>query len=124
MSTAAHARLNTTFRALRHTNFQLWFFGQGISLIGTWMQSMAQQVLVYRLTGSATALGIVSFIQVVPLLPFALWGGALADRVSKRDLILVTQTLMLVQAAVLGVLTWLGIVQVWHVYVMAFLLGA
>ncbi len=115
---------STAFRALRHPNFQLWFFGQGISLIGTWMQSVAQQVLVYRITGSASALGIVSFIQVVPLVPFALWGGTLADRVSKRNLILVTQTIMLLQSAILGILTWTGAVQVWHVYLMALLLGA
>ena len=118
------ARAGTAFRALKHRNFQLWFFGQGISLIGTWMQAVAQQVLVYRITGSASALGIVSFIQVVPLLPFGLWGGTLADRVSKRNLILVTQTIMLVQSAILGILAWTSIVQVWHVYVMALLLGA
>ncbi len=117
------ARLGTTFRALKHRNFQLWFFGQGISLIGTWMQSMAQQVLVYRLTGSASALGIVSFIQVVPLIPFGLWGGTLADRVSKRQVILVTQTLMMVQAALLAALTWTNKVEIWHVYLMALLLG-
>ncbi len=120
MTTAA---VGTAFRALKHRNFQLWFFGQGISLIGTWMQSMAQQVLVYRLTGSASALGIVSFIQVVPLLPFGLWGGTLADRVSKRNVILLTQALMMVQAVLLAVLTWTSSVQIWHVYVMALLLG-
>jgi len=87
------------------------------------MQTMAQQVLVYRLTGSASALGIVSFMVVVPLIPFALWGGSLSDRVSKRKLLLITQTLMLVQSIVLGVLTWTGTVEIWHVYVMAFLLG-
>src|SRR5512142_798699 len=103
---ASNARRAAMFRALRHRNFQLWFFGQGISLVGTWMQSMAQQVLVYRLTGSASALGLVSFIQVVPLIPFGLWGGTLADRVSKRQVILVTQTLMTVQAALLAALTW------------------
>lgn len=119
----SNARVSTTFRALRHRNFQLWFFGQGISLIGTWMQSMAQQVLVYRLSGSASALGMVSFIQVVPLLPFALWGGTLADRVSKRSVILVTQTLMMLQAAALAFLTWTNTVEIWHVYLMAFLLG-
>lgn len=84
---------------------------------------MAQQLLVYRLTGSASALGIVSFIQVVPLVPFALWGGTLADRVPKRTLIIITQTLMMMQAFLLGVLTWTGIVQIWHIYLMAFLLG-
>ena len=117
------AQFGTAFRALRHRNYRLWFFGQGLSLIGTWMQSMAQQVLVYRLTGSASALGIVSFMQVIPLVPFALWGGSLSDRVSKRTLLLTTQTLMLCQAIVLAVLTWTGAVQIWHVYLMAFLLG-
>jgi len=117
------SRLGTTFRALRHRNYQLWFFGQGVSLIGTWMQSMAQQVLVYRLTGSAVSLGIVNFMTVIPLLPFSFWGGSLADRVSKRKILLVTQTLMLVQAVVLALLTWTGLVRVWHVYLMAFILG-
>jgi MFS family permease len=116
-------RLSITFRALRHRNYQLWFFGQGVSLVGTWMQSMAQQVLVYRLTGSAISLGIVNFMTVLPLLPFSFWGGSLADRVSKRNILLVTQTLMLIQAAVLAALTWSGMVRVWHVYLMAFLLG-
>ncbi len=85
---------------------------------------MAQQVLVYRLTGSASALGIVSFMQVVPLVPFALWGGTLADRVPKRTVILVTQTLMMVQAALLAILTWTGAVEIWHIYLMSFLLGS
>jgi MFS family permease len=93
-------------------------------MIGTWMQSMAQQVLVYRLTGSASALGIVSFIQVIPLVPFALWGGTLADRFPKRTLIIITQSLMMVQAFLLALLTFTGVVQIWHIYLMAFLLGA
>ena len=115
---------SSAFRAMRHRNYKLWFFGQGLSLIGTWMQSMAQQVLVYRLTGSASALGIVSFMTVLPLVPLALWGGSLSDRVSKRNLLLVTQTMMMLQAILLAVLTWTGIVEIWHVYMMAFLLGA
>ncbi len=119
----AKSRFGTTFRALRHRNYQLWFFGQGVSLIGTWMQSMAQQVLVYRLTNSAVALGIVNLMTVLPLLPFSFWGGSLADRVSKRNILLVTQTMMLLQAAILAILTWTGLVRVWHVYLMAFLLG-
>ena len=115
---------SNAFRALRHRNYKLWFFGQGLSLIGTWMQSMAQQVLVYRLTGSASALGIVSFMTVLPLLPLTLWGGSLSDRVSKRMILLATQTLMLLQAILLAVLTWTGLVEIWHVYLMAFMLGA
>jgi len=112
------------FRALRHRNYRLWFFGQGTSLIGTWMQTMAQQVLVYRLTGSAAALGMINFIAVIPLVPLALWGGSLSDRAPKRTVILITQTIMLVQAFVLAALTWTGVVQVWHVYALAFVLGA
>jgi predicted MFS family arabinose efflux permease len=120
----AKPQRSTAFRALRHRNYKLWFFGQGLSLIGTWMQSMAQQVLVYRLTGLASALGIVSFMTVLPLIPLALWGGSLSDRVSKRNLLLVTQALMTIQAILLAVLTWTGAVEIWHVYSMAFLLGA
>jgi MFS family permease len=88
------------------------------------MQTMAQQVLIYRLTGSAVALGIANFMMVVPLVPLALWGGSLSDRLPKRTIVLTTQTLMLLQALVLAWLTWAGVVEVWHVYVMSFLLGA
>ena len=126
MAASAEAGLHwpATFRALRHRNYRLWFVGQGISLIGTWMQTMAQQVLVYRLTGSAAALGMVNFVAIVPLVPLALWGGSISDRVPKRTIILITQTIMLIQALLLAVLTWTGIVQVWHVMVLAFVLGA
>jgi MFS family permease len=117
------ARFSTAFRALKHRNYQLWFFGQGVSLIGTWMQSMAQQLLVYRLTGSAISLGIVNLMTVIPLLPFSLWGGSLADRVSKRNILIITQTLMAIQAVTLAVLVWTGLVRVWHVYFMALVLG-
>lgn len=113
-----------TFRALRHRNFRLWFMGQGISLIGTWMQTMAQQLLVYRLTGSAAALGMVSFMGLIPLLPLALWGGSLSDRIPKRTVILGTQAGMLLQALLLAGLTLTGVIQVWHVYGTAFLMGA
>lgn len=98
--------------------------GQGLSLIGTWMQNMAQQVLVYRLTGSAAALGIISAIGLIPLVPLALWGGSIADRAPKRTIILIAQTVMMVQAFLLAALTWSGAVQVGHVYVLAFVLAA
>lgn len=98
--------------------------GQGVSLIGTWMQNMAQQVLVYRLTGSAAALGVISAIGLIPLVPLALWGGSIADRAPKRTIILIAQAVMMVQAFLLAVLTWTGAVQVWHVYVLAFVLAA
>jgi MFS family permease len=114
---------SSTFRAFRHVNYRLWFFGQGVSLIGTWMQSMAQQVLVYRLTGSAAALGMVNLMALIPLIPFSLWGGSLSDRISKRKVIIWAQVAMLAQALVLAALTWSGRVQIWHVYVLALLLG-
>jgi len=117
-------RLPATFRALSHRNYLLWFIGQGISLIGTWMQTMAQQVLVYRLTGSAASLGIISFIALLPLIPLSLWGGSITDRFPRRKIILATQAVMLVQAFLLAGLTWSGTVQIWHVYLLAFFLGA
>ena len=77
MQAKLNARSFSTFRALRHRNYKIWFYGQTVSLIGTWMQSMAQQVLIYRLTGSATALGMVNFIALIPLVPLALVGGSI-----------------------------------------------
>src|SRR5512133_471766 len=100
------------FRALRHRNYKLWFFGQTISLVGTWMQTMAEQVLVYRLTGSAAALGMVNFISLIPLIPLALVGGSITDRFSRRTIILFTQTLMMIQAFLLAALTWTGAIRV------------
>ncbi len=121
---AAPHHLPPTFRSLAHRNFRLWFAGQGISLIGTWMQNMAQQVLVYRLTGSAAALGIVSAIGLIPVIPLGLWGGSIADRAPRRTIILLAQAVMMVQAFILAVLTWTGTVRIWHVYLMALLLAA
>ena len=85
---------------------------------------MAQQVLVYRLTGSAASLGIISFIGLIPLIPLSLWGGSIVDRFPRRTVLLITQVVMLVQAILLALLTWSGRVQIWHVYLMAFILGA
>ena len=85
---------------------------------------MAQQVLVYRLTGSAASLGIISFIGLIPLIPLSLWGGSITDRFPKRTIILTTQIIMMIQAFLLAILTWSGTVQIWHVYLMAFILGA
>ena len=116
--------MSSTFRALRHRNYRLWFIGQGISLIGSWMQTMAQQVLIYRLTGSATALGLMSLLGLIPLLPLALWGGSLSDRMPKRTVILVCQVLLMLQAVGLAVVVWTGVVQVWQVYVFSLFLAA
>lgn len=120
---SAH-RARHPFRALRHWNYQLYFVGQLISLSGTWMQTIAQNWLVYRLTGSPASLGILNGLSVLPLLPVALFGGSLADRFPRRWLIVITQSLMMGQAFLLAWLTWSGHVQVWHIWVMAMLLAA
>jgi MFS family permease len=111
------------FTALRHRNFRLFWCGQLVSLIGTWMQGLGQQWLVYVLTGSAFNLGIVSAFQFLPVLFFSLPGGVVADRLPKRTLIICTQTASMLLALTLGLLTWTGVVQIWHVYLLAFLLG-
>jgi MFS family permease len=116
--------LASTFLAMRHRNFRLWFFGQLISLVGTWMQTIAQNWLVYQLTGSAADLGLVSFVGAIPLVPLTLYAGAIADRISKRRIIFFMQATMMVLAFVLAALCWAGVVQVWHVLLLAFLLGA
>jgi MFS family permease len=95
-----------------------------VSLIGTWMQTIAQQWLVYRLTGSATMLGLVSLVPLLPLLPLSIWAGSLADRWPKRNIMLATQTVMMVQAFLLTALVWTNVVDVWHVMVLALILGA
>ncbi|MBW3565293.1 MAG: MFS transporter [Acidobacteria bacterium] len=110
-------------RAFRHRNFALFFSGQIISLIGTWMQSVAQAWLVYRLTGSATMLGIVGFATMIPSFLFASFGGLLADRVSRRRILLWTQILSMTLAFILAVLTLSGMIQVWHILLLATLLG-
>ena len=88
------------------------------------MQTMAQQVLVYRLSGTAASLGIISFIGLIPVIPLSLWSGSISDRFSKRTIILAMQWTMLVQALILAYLSWTGTIQIWHVYVLAFFLGA
>jgi MFS family permease len=115
--------LSRTFASLRHRNYRLFFFGQLVSLIGTWMLIVAQAWLVYELTGSPFKLGIVSFCSGVPVLLFSLWAGVIADRVPKRRLILATQTAMMLLAFILAVDVFAGTVLWWHVAILAFLLG-
>src|SRR3954451_13812314 len=95
--------LQRTFRALRYRNYRLFFVGQGVSQMGTWAQQVAMGWLVYRLTGSALLLGVVAFCANVGILIFGHVAGVLADRIDRRRGVLVTQTLMLVQALVLAV---------------------
>ncbi len=110
-------------RALRYRNFRLFFIGQGISLIGTWMQQVAMSWLVYRLTGSALLLGTVGFCSQIPTFLLASFAGVLADRVSRRNLLVCTQTLSMIQAFVLAALVLTGSVQVWHIIVASIFIG-
>ena len=109
--------------ALRNRNFRVFVMGQLVSLIGTWMQSVAQSWLVYRLTGSAVLLGTVGFASQIPIFLLSPLGGVVADRHERRRVLLLTQSTMMVLATALAVLTLLGHIQVWHVLVLASLLG-
>ncbi len=110
-------------RAMRHRDFRLFFFGQLISLSGSWMQTTAQQWLVYRLTGSQLDLGAVTFAGFLPVLLLSLFMGVIIDRLPRRRILLVTQTWFMMLAAALALITYLGIVQYWHILLLAFLLG-
>ncbi len=112
-----------TFIALRHRNYRLFFFGQMISLIGTWMQTTAQAWLVLEMTHSAWLLGLVGALQFLPVMVLSLFGGVLADRLPKRTALLFTQSSALIQATVMWILVATGTVQIWHIMVLAALLG-
>lgn len=112
-----------TFRSLRIRNYRLFFFGQLISVSGTWMQTVAQSWLVLNLTGSGVALGFTVALQFVPMLLFGMWGGLLADRLDKRRLLVATQVAGGLLAVALWALVATGAVELWMVYVFAFLLG-
>jgi MFS family permease len=113
----------STFGSLHTRNYRLFATGQVISNSGSWMQRVAQDWLVLSLThNSGTALGITTGLQFAPML-FSMWGGAVADRYSKRGILMVTQALMGGLALILGVLALTGTVQIWHVYLLAFALG-
>jgi MFS family permease len=111
------------FRAFRHRNYRLFFSGQIISLVGTWMQSVAQSWLVYRLTGSSLLLGLVGFASQIPVFILAPAGGLLADRYNRHRIVIATQTSSMVLALILSALTLLEHIQVWHVMVLAALTG-
>lgn len=121
--TAPGDRIRIRFRALTHRNFRLFWSGQLISLIGTWMQSVAQGWLMHRLTGSAFMLGLLGFAQFLPVMFLSLWAGVIADRMDKRRLIITTQSLALVQAGALATVVTLGVVQPWMVVCLALVFG-
>lgn len=112
-----------TLRALRHRNYRLFFYGQTLSIIGNWIQQIAMAWLVYRMTESAWLLGVTGFAGQIAILVFAPFGGLWADRFNKHKLLLVTQVVSAVPPLVLAVLTYAGAVEVWHIIVMALVLG-
>ncbi len=115
--------LRLLLRALDHYNFRLFFGGQLISLIGTWMQTIAQSWLVYRLTGSSLLLGSVGFAGQIPVFLMAPIGGAVADRHNRHHVVIITQTASMILAFILAALTLFGVVRIWHIFVLAALLG-
>src|SRR5689334_7931445 len=110
-------------RALSHRNYRLFFSGQTVSLIGTWMTRIATSWLVYRLTGSALLLGVVGFAGQIPSFLLAPFAGVLVDRWNRHRLLVATQVLALVQSLALAVLTLAGLVQIWHVIALSIFQG-
>jgi MFS family permease len=123
LAPAQNPAASQTFSAMRHRNFQLYFGGQLISNIGTWMQIIAQAWVVYQLGHSELTLGIVGFSSAIPVLFISPWAGVIVDRVSRRSLLMLTQAGAMLLAFILAALTFSGIVQEWHVIVLAALLG-
>ena len=108
---------------MQYPNYRRWFVGQLVSLIGTWMQSTAQGFLVFELTHSTAYLGYVGFAAGVPSWLFMLYGGVIADRVARRELLVITQSIMMLLAFILAALTFSRLVQPWHIVLLALALG-
>ena len=121
--TALRRPWQETFAALQHPNYRLWFAGQLVSLVGTWMQSTAQGYLVYDLTKSPAFLGYVGFASGLPSWLFTLYGGVIADRVPRRTMLIITQTTMMLLAFLLAGLVFLDKIQAWQIVLIAFFLG-
>ena len=113
-----------TFASLSVPNYRRYFTGQVVSISGNWMQNVAEMWLVVQLTGSGVSVGLTAALQFLPIMLFGAWGGLLADRVSKRRLLIVTQSLMALPALALWALTVGGSVEIWMVYALVFVRGA
>ena len=122
-SPAGKSRLPAAFRSLKHRNFRLFFGGQLISLVGTWMQTIAQSWLIYRLTGSSVLLGLLGFVSQIPIFLLSPIGGLTADRWPRQRVVIATQVSSMVLAFLLAALTFAGRIRVWEIIVLATLLG-
>lgn len=116
-------RFNNPFTALKHKNFRYYWIGMCVSLIGTWMQNIAQPWLAYTLTNSPFLLSLIGIVQFTPMLIFSLFAGVIIDKFSKKKILLFTQTASLVITLVLAILVWTGKIQYWHILIMATILG-
>lgn len=117
------SRVQFLFRALRHHNYRLYLPGQFVSQVGSSMQVMAQGWLVYRLTDSPLMLGLVSFIGLLPVVPMTFLAGVISDRYPRRKLMIITESVLMLQALVLAVIVWLDVVVIWHIIVLSFVYG-
>jgi MFS family permease len=116
-------RINTIFRSLKYRNYRLFFGGQSMSLIGTWMQRIAMPWIVYHMTGSALLLGVVSFAGQIPTFLLSPVAGVITDRFSRYKVLLITQIFSLVQAFILAILALTGTIQMWHIVTLSIVLG-
>lgn|SRR5574344_219141 len=116
-------KIKLTFRALKHRNYKLFFYGQCISLTGTWIQQIALNWLIYRLTHSAFLMGTVVFVSTLPSLILSPYLGVIIDRVNKYKALILMQVLFMLGAGALGILTVTGVVKVWHVMVLGAIVG-
>ncbi|MFH0763619.1 MAG: MFS transporter [Candidatus Omnitrophota bacterium] len=116
--------MNNIFRALQYRNFRLFFIGQGVSLIGTWMQAIAMSWLVYRMTNSAFLLGLTGFSSQIPAFLLGPFAGVIVDRFNRRRILILTQIFSMIQAVILAALTLSGRIEVWHIILLGFLLGS
>src|SRR5260370_30033850 len=123
LETAGQGRAAGTFRALKNRNFQLFFGGQIISLVGTWMQTVAEAWLIYRLTGSAALLGVLGFVSQIPIFLLSPLAGLAADRWPRRRVVIATQSASMLLAVILAALTMTGRLRVWEIISLATLLG-
>ena len=115
--------IETIFRTLRYRNFRLFFAGQSVSLIGTWMQIIAMSWLVYRLTNSPFLLGVVGFLSQIPSFILSPFAGVAADRWNRHRILIITQTLSMIQAFILAILTITHTINIWHVVILSTILG-
>lgn len=123
MNIGINQKFNSTFRALKHRNYRLFFYGQCVSLIGTWIQQVAMSWLIYSLTKSPLIMGIMVFAGSLPSLVASPFAGVIIDRVHKLKALILTQSLFMIEALVLAVLTLTGVIQIWQIVVLSVLMG-